>query len=59
MTRAEVEGAGYAYDDLSARLEQYSPRRLRPGWNHVDGEEIYFVANPALGLWGTAERFGA
>jgi nickel-dependent lactate racemase len=59
MTRAEVEGAGYAYDDLSARLEQYPPRRLRPGWNHIDGEEIYFVANPALGLWGTAERFGA
>jgi hypothetical protein len=59
MTRAEVEGAGYGYDDLSARLEQYSPARLRPGWNQVDGEEIYFVANPALGLWGTAERFGA
>jgi nickel-dependent lactate racemase len=58
MTRKEIEGAGYGYGDLGAMLERYSPDRLRSGWNTVDGEEVYYVANPALGLWGTADRFG-
>ena len=59
MTREEVEGVGYRYADLAEMLDRYPPARLRPGWNHVDGEEIYYVSNPALGLWGTADRFGA
>jgi nickel-dependent lactate racemase len=57
MTRDEVEGAGYGYGDLRAMLDRYSPDRLQSGWNRVDGEDFYFVGNPALGLWGTAERF--
>jgi hypothetical protein len=57
LTRPEVEGAGYGYGDLGMMIERYTPDRLRPGWNRVDGEDLYFVANPALGLWGTAERF--
>ena len=58
MTGVEVEGAGYDFGHLPAMLERYSPERLRSGWNQVDGEEVYYVANPALGLWGTADRFG-
>lgn len=57
MTRAEVEGAGYAFGDLVAMRARYPVDRLRPGWNLLDGEEVYFVPNPALGLWGTADRF--
>jgi nickel-dependent lactate racemase len=57
MTRAEVEGAGYAYGDFRSMLDRYSPDRLQSGWNRVDGEDVYYVANPALGLWGTADRF--
>lgn len=59
MTRPEIEGAGYGFGELSAMLDLYPPDRLRPGWNRVGEEEIFFVPNPALGLWGTAERFGA
>jgi nickel-dependent lactate racemase len=58
MSRDEVERAGYGSGDLREMLDRYPPERLRSGWNVVDGEEIYFVANPALGLWGTADRFG-
>ena len=58
MTRDEIEGAGYEFGDLSAMVDRYAPDRLTPGWNVVDGEEIFFVSNPALGLWGTADRFG-
>jgi nickel-dependent lactate racemase len=57
MTRGEVEGAGYAYGDLRAMLDHYPPDRLRSGWNRAGSEEFYYVANPALGLWGTADRF--
>ena len=59
MSLAEVEGVGYEYAALEPMIKRYPPDRLRPGWNHIDGEEVYFVSNPALGLWGTAERFGA
>ncbi len=57
MTRAEIEAAGYGHGHLGEMLDRYPPDRLRTGWNRVDGEEVFFVANPALGLWGTADRF--
>jgi nickel-dependent lactate racemase len=59
LSRAEVEGVGFRHGELAGMLERYPPDRLRDGWNTLpDGEEVYFISNPALGLWGTAERFG-
>lgn len=58
LSRAEVEGVGFGYADLGAMLDRYSPSSLRDGWNRLaDGEEVYYISNPALGLWGTADRF--
>jgi nickel-dependent lactate racemase len=58
LSRAEIEGVGFRYGDLSAMLSRYDPQRLRDGWNRLpDGEEVYYISNPALGLWGTADRF--
>jgi nickel-dependent lactate racemase len=57
MTRDEIESVGYGYGHLGEMLDRYPPDRLRTGWNKVDGEDVFFVANPALGLWGTADRF--
>ena len=31
--------------------KKYDPNKLKDGWNDVDGEEVFFVSNPALGLW--------
>ena len=59
LTRAEVEGVGFGYGDLAATMRRYDPAKLRDGWNDVAGEEVFFVSNPALGLWGTRERFAA
>lgn len=59
MSRAEVESVGFAHGDLADLSAKYPPGRLLEGWNVVDGEEVYFIGNPALGLWGTADRFGA
>ncbi|MCD6343208.1 MAG: hypothetical protein J7L76_05440, partial [Spirochaetaceae bacterium] len=54
----KVEGVGFRYAELEVLLEKYDPSILKTGWNKVDGEEIFFVANPALGLWAHADRFG-
>jgi len=57
LTREEVEGVGFAYGDLKKMLARYDPARLQQGENLVDGEEIFFTANPGLGLWAYRGRF--
>ncbi|MFP5278045.1 MAG: D-mannonate epimerase [Acidobacteriota bacterium] len=57
LSRAEVEGVGYGYGDLQAMLQRYDPQRLQHGYNTVDGEQIFFIANPGLGLWAHRSRF--
>jgi nickel-dependent lactate racemase len=57
LTREEVEGVGFAYGDLSEMLRRYDPAKLKYGFNKVDGEEIFFIPNPGLGLWAHRNRF--
>ncbi len=58
ITRAEIEGVGYAWADYDEMTRRYNPRALQPGYNTLpDGEEIYFIPNPALGLWINREKF--
>jgi nickel-dependent lactate racemase len=60
LTRAEIEGVGYRYADLDAMLGRYDPAVLREGWNTLsDGERIFFIGNPALGLWAHPSRMPA
>jgi nickel-dependent lactate racemase len=57
LTREEIQTVGYQYADLDAMLRRYSPERLRDGWNTLpDGERIYYISNPALGLWAYRGR---
>ncbi len=57
LTREEIEGVGFGYADLSTMMKKYDPKNLKDGWNMVDGEEIFYISNPALGLWSYRERF--
>ena len=57
ITREAIESVGFAYADLSEMMRKYNPASLKDGWNLVDGEEIYYISNPALGLWAFHERF--
>jgi nickel-dependent lactate racemase len=57
LTRAEIEAAHYQYGDLAAYTAKYDPAKLADGWNTVDGEEIFFISNPGLGLWAYSGRF--
>jgi nickel-dependent lactate racemase len=56
LTEEEITGVGYAYGDLKTMLARYDPRALRHGANQVEGEEIFFIANPGLGLWAHPSR---
>jgi hypothetical protein len=56
LSRKEVEGVGYRYGELEEMLARYNPVKLRQGFNNVDGEEIFFIANPGLGLWAYRGR---
>jgi hypothetical protein len=38
-------------------LKKYDPKNLKEGFNKIhDAEEIYFISNPALGLWSSKQR---
>ncbi|MEQ9450984.1 MAG: lactate racemase domain-containing protein [Pseudomonadales bacterium] len=56
LTRDEIEGVGYGYADLQAMLERYPPDRLRDGWQSPGDEPFFYISNPALGLWASADR---
>ena len=56
LSREEIEGVGFGYGELDEMMERYNPDKLSHGWNCVNGEEIFFVANPGLGLWAHASR---
>jgi nickel-dependent lactate racemase len=51
LTNREIEGVGFEFGDLKTMLTRYSPQVLRHGYNRVDGEEVFFIPNPGLGLW--------
>ena len=51
LSKEEVESVGFEFGDLKTMLARYRPQMLRHGYNHVDGEEVYFIPNPGLGLW--------
>ena len=57
ISRREIESVGYASADYDEAARKYDPAKLRYGYNTVDGEEIFYIPNPALGLWIDKERF--
>ncbi len=56
LTREEIEGVGFEYGALAEMESRYDPTKLHHGYNTVNGERIFFVANPGLGLWALRAR---
>lgn len=57
LTRKEIESVGFKFADLDETIKKYDPGKLREGFNKMsDGEEIYYISNPAVGLWSSRER---
>jgi len=39
-------------------MKKYNPEKLKDGFNTLpDGEKIFFISNPGLGLWSYKNRF--
>ena len=57
MTREEIESVGFEYAPLDEMMGRYKVASLKDGWNVVNGEEVYYISNPALGLWAHPDRF--
>ena len=58
MTREEIEGVGFNYCRYEDMVARYPVETLKDGWNTMpDGEEVYYISNPALGLWAYPARF--
>lgn len=51
LTEEEVRGAAFNYMSYEEASAKYNPAVLKDGFNTVDGEEIFYISNPALGLW--------
>ena len=57
LSRAEVEGVGFAYMSFDDAVREYQPESLKEGYNTSPGGPIYYIANPALGLWALEGAF--
>jgi len=51
LGKETVESVHFRYADYEEMVQKYDPARLHDGWNLVEGEEVFFISNPALGLW--------
>lgn len=55
LTEEEVRGVSFGYMPYDEAAEIYNPAELTDGYHTVGNEEIFYISNPALGLW-TAEN---
>jgi nickel-dependent lactate racemase len=52
LTRAEIESVDFRYANCREMMSKYRPETLKEGKNVLPGgEEVFFISNPALGLW--------
>ena len=59
LSREEIESVNFAYGDVESAVATYRPEGKTTGFYTTDdGTPYFFVANPGIGLWGTAARFG-
>jgi nickel-dependent lactate racemase len=57
LTKEEIESVNFRYADLTETMKKYDPEKLKDGFNIMpDGEEIYYISNPAVGLWSSRKR---
>lgn len=57
LTEEEVKGIGFRYLPLQEAYKIYNPEKLKDGFNTLEnGEEIFYISNPALGLWADKDK---
>ena len=51
LSREEIENINFNYLDYKQTTAEYKIDELETGFNSVNGEEIFYINNPATGLW--------
>jgi hypothetical protein len=60
VSHEAIRSVGFEPGDLAATLERYPLDKLKDGLNVLpDGEELFYISNPALGLWALKSQFDA
>lgn len=58
LTKEEIESVGFQWADINKVMEEYKTKQLKNGFNLLaNGEEVFYISNPAIGLWAFKERF--
>jgi len=58
LSRQEIERVNFNYAGLDLMIQKYNPAVLKDGFNTLpSGEEVFYISNPALGLWAHKNRF--
>jgi nickel-dependent lactate racemase len=57
LYKEEIESVNFQFTDLEIMMKKYDISKLSDGYNFVLGEEIFYISNPALGLWAFKGRF--
>jgi len=56
LTREEIESVNFRFHDLADMMKKYNPEILQDGFNRINDEDIFYISNPALGLWASQDR---
>ncbi len=58
LSKEEIESVGFQWADIDEMMKNLYFNELKDGYNTLpNGEKIYFISNPALGLWAHKDRF--
>lgn len=58
ISKEEIESVNFNFADINEMTKKYNPEMMQDGFNTMpDGEEIFYISNPAIGLWAFKERF--
>lgn len=51
LSKEEVESVNFRWAPYAEMARRYDPKTLKDGFCTVENERIFYVSNPALGLW--------
>jgi hypothetical protein len=58
LSKKEMESVNFQYADAEQMIKRYNPEKMQDGFNTLpDGEKVYFISNPSIGLWTVKEKF--
>lgn len=58
LSAEAIRSVGFEAGNLDTMIKRYQPENLKDGLNQLpDGEEVFYISNPALGLWALRSQF--